>query len=47
MSSTIHVTNRANHIYVMGEGFVQGIHDTTLYAEKTIGETLQILVKKL
>ena len=34
MSSTIHVTNRANHIYVMGEGFVQGIHDTTLYAEK-------------
>ena len=34
MSSSIHVTNRANHIYVMGEGLVQGIHDTTLYAEK-------------
>ena len=34
MSSSIHATNRANHIYVMGEGFVQGIHDTTLYAEK-------------
>ena len=34
MNSSIHVTNRANHIYVMGEGLVQGIHDTTLYAEK-------------
>ena len=34
MSSSIHATNRANHIYVMGEGLVQGIHDTTLYAEK-------------
>ena len=34
MSSSIHATNRANNIYVMGEGLVQGIHDTTLYAEK-------------
>ena len=34
MSSSIHATNRANHIYVMGEGLIQGIHDTTLYAEK-------------
>ena len=34
VSSSIHATNRANHIYVMGEGLVQGIHDTTLYAEK-------------
>ena len=31
-SSSIHATNRANHIYVMGEGFIQGINDTTLYA---------------
>ena len=28
------ITNRANHIYVMGDGFTQGIHDTTLYVEK-------------
>ena len=35
MSSSIHATNRANNIYVMGEGLVQGIHDTTLYAEKS------------
>ena len=34
MSSSIHATNRANNIYVMGEGLVQGIHDTMLYAEK-------------
>ena len=34
MSSSIHATNRANNIYVMGEGIIQGIHDTTLYAEK-------------
>ena len=34
MSSSVHATNRANHIYVMGEAFVQGINDTTMYAEK-------------
>ena len=34
MSSSVHVTNRANHIYVMGKGFVQGINDTTIYSEK-------------
>ena len=34
MSFSIHRTNRANHIYVMGDGFTQGSHDTTLYVEK-------------
>ena len=34
MSLSIHATNRANHIYVMGDGLTQGIHDTTLYVEK-------------
>ena len=34
MSFSTHRTNRANHIYVMGDGLTQGIHDTTLYAEK-------------
>ena len=33
-SFSIHRTNRANHIYVMGDTFTQGIHDTTLYGEK-------------
>ena len=34
MSFSVHATNRANNIYVMGSGLIQGIHDTTLYAEK-------------
>ena len=34
MSFSVHATNRANHIIVMGKGFAQGIHDTMLYAEK-------------
>ena len=34
MSFSAHATNRANHIYVMGDGLTQGINDTTLYAEK-------------
>ena len=34
MSFSIHTTNRANHIYVMGDGLTQGIHDITLYVEK-------------
>ena len=34
MSSSIHATNRANNIYVMGKEFIQGINDTTIYTEK-------------
>ena len=34
MSFSVHASNRANHIHVMGDGFTQGIHDTTLYVEK-------------
>ena len=34
MSFSIHATNRANYIYVMGDGLTQGVHDTTLYVEK-------------
>ena len=33
-SSVVHSNNKANNIYVMGDGIVQGINDTTLYAEK-------------
>ena len=33
-SSVVHSNNKANNIYVMGDLFVQGINDTTLYAEK-------------
>ena len=34
MSSSIHATNRANNIYVMGKYFIQGINGTTIYVEK-------------
>ena len=34
MSFSVHTTNRANNIYVMGDGLIQGINDTTIYAEK-------------
>ena len=34
MSSSVHATNRANSIYVMGKEFIQGINDTTIDAEK-------------
>ena len=33
MSSSVHATNRANHIYLMGTGLTQGINDTATYAE--------------
>ena len=34
MSFSVHATNRANHIHLMGTGLTQGINDTTIYAEK-------------
>ena len=34
MSFSVHATNRANHIYLMGTSLTQGIIDTTIYAEK-------------
>ena len=34
MSFSVHATNRANHIYLMGTGLTQGIDDATIYVEK-------------
>ena len=34
MSFSVHATNRANHIYLMGTGLTLGINDTMIYAEK-------------
>ena len=47
MSFTVHATNRANNIYVMGSGLTQGIHDTTLYAEKNFYRNFTDLGKKI
>ena len=44
MSLSVHATNKANHIYLMGDGLMQGINGTKIYAEKNILETLQNLM---
>ena len=35
MSSSAHANNEKNNILVLGKGFIQGINDTTICAEKT------------
>ena len=40
MSFSVQATNRANNIYVMGDGLTQGIHDTTLYVKKNYWRNL-------
>ena len=34
MSSSTHATNRANNFLALGKDFIQGINNTTIYAEK-------------
>ena len=45
-SSLVHVNNKANNIYVMGDLFVEGINDTTLYAEKIYSQNFTQSSKK-
>ena len=45
-SSVVHSNNKANNIYVMGDGIVQEINDTTLYAEKTCSQNFTQSSKK-
>ena len=42
----LHANNKANNIYVMGDVFVQGINDTTLYAEKLYTQNFTAVNKK-
>ena len=35
MSSSVHANNKINNILVLGKGFIQGINNTTIYAEET------------
>ena len=46
MSFSVHATNRANHIYLMGTGLTQGINDTTIYAEKNFFRNFRDFGKK-
>ena len=34
MSSSVHANNKTKNILVLGKGFVQGLDNTTIYAEK-------------
>ena len=34
LSSSSHANNRKNSIFVLGKDFIQGINDTTIYAER-------------
>ena len=47
MSFSVHATNRANHIYLMGTGLTQGINDTTICAKKNFYRNFTDFGKKL
>ena len=34
MNSSVHANNKTKNLLILGEGFTQGLEDTTLYAEK-------------
>ena len=44
--SVIHANNKVNNIFVMGDVFVQGINDITLYAEKMYSQNFTQPSKK-
>ena len=46
MSFSVHATNRANDIYLMGTRLTQGINDTTIYAEKNFYRNFTDFSKK-
>ena len=46
-NSVIHSNNKANNIFIMGDGFVQGINDTTLYPEKMYSKNFTAVDQKL
>ena len=45
-NSVIHSNNKTNNIFFMGDEFVQGINDTTLYAEKIYSQNFTAVNKK-
>ena len=45
-SLLVHSNNKANNIFVVGDAFVQGINDTTLYTEKASNQNFTQSSKK-
>ena len=46
MSSSIHANNKTRSILVLGKDFIQGIGNTTIYAEKMYSPNLTVDNKK-
>ena len=46
-NSVIHSNNKSNNIFIMGDGFVQGINDTNLYREKIYSQNFTAVNKKV
>ena len=46
MSSCLHANNKAKSILTLGEGFTQGLKDTTLYAPKVYSIDFKATRKK-
>ena len=46
MSSSVHATNRAKNIYLIGTGLTQGSNYTTIYAEKNFYKNFTDFGKK-
>ena len=46
MSSSVHANNKTRNILVLGKDFVQGIDDTTIYAEKMYSTNFTVANKK-
>ena len=42
----LHLNNKANNIYIIGDGFVQAINDTTLYVEKIYSQNFTAVNKR-
>ena len=46
MSSSVYASNKTRNILVLGKDFIQGIDDTTIYAEKMYSTNFTVANKK-
>ena len=47
VSSSVHANNKTRNILVLGKDFIQGIDDTTIYAEKIYSTSFTVANKKI
>ena len=46
MSSSVHANNKTKDVLILGEGFIQGLEDITLYGEKMYSVNFTVARKK-